>query len=223
MSKSAAPTVSIEKARAFNAALETGEFYAPVPGASRYAVTTFGSVLSYRPDRAKRLAGSRQTKGYVQSYIRRDDGTVLRPLVHCLVMSVFEGPPPFDDHGRPYQVHHDDHDKANNALSNLKYIEPSKHASLSTQAPGGTAKMDREDVWIARCEALVGTEEEAAAWLVKNCGVTTRTALKAIRGESWRSVPRPDLSIGVYTLGQALGLFPEYAAELLSEARRRAA
>ena len=89
------------------------EEFRVIPGIPKYAVSNQGRVRTVRTNRVRSLRQG--VDGYVT--VSLHNGTCRRPLlVHRLVMLAFVGPVPLNK-----TVDHIDRNRANNALSNLRY------------------------------------------------------------------------------------------------------
>jgi len=120
-----------------------GRYFFALAGASRYFISPCGALLSMTGGKPELLTPSPQTKGYLQTGIRMDDGTYKRVLIHRLVAQRFLPPP---DSAQKKQVDHLDSNRKNNAADNLEYVtnrENSVRARLralakTQQAPDST-------------------------------------------------------------------------------------
>lgn len=92
------------------------EAWAPIPEASRYAVSNMGRVASSAQGKWKLMTLSTHGAGYRSVGIVTDEGKSTTFLVHRLAVLAFDGPPPTLEHT---EVRHLDGDKGNNVLSNL--------------------------------------------------------------------------------------------------------
>lgn len=124
--------------------------------ASKLAVTDRGTIYSVRHGRRlkpflRRYRSSRTGELVRMPYrvvsYRDEEGRTRNIEVHRLVAWTFLGDPPLTGSGRPWEVHHRDGNHANNRVSNLVYVEPSNHGSI-TRAMNGAAprRMTPEDV-----------------------------------------------------------------------------
>lgn len=93
------------------------EVWASAPGTT-YLVSSRGAVFNVKTGRS--VATSVNTQGYV---------TARQWLVHRLVCAAFDGPRPSS-----VVVHHLDHDRSNNALTNLGYMTRSDHVQEGIQS-----------------------------------------------------------------------------------------
>lgn len=93
------------------------ERWRPVPGASRYEVSTLGRIRSnVDPAIPRILSQTCNRDGYRKVTLMTDEGRRWYPYVHRLIALAFIGPPPSPDH----VVDHDPLPRVN-ALSNLKW------------------------------------------------------------------------------------------------------
>lgn len=91
------------------------EIWKPVPGYLGYEVSNLGRVRSFKRGSAFILSASPESNGYPRVYLRKNGKTV-HLKVGCLVMRAFVGPRP-----RGLEVCHNDNNKLNNNLENLRY------------------------------------------------------------------------------------------------------
>lgn len=104
---------------------------------SVYDVDDAGAVFRVRSGRA--LVPYLRKNGYLQVQLNKDGAAETR-LVHTLVAEAFLGPRPAGQ-----QINHIDHDKTNNAASNLEYVTPKEnaHAFQRHLDPGWTPQLER--------------------------------------------------------------------------------
>jgi hypothetical protein len=138
---------------------EGTEVWAPIPGATRYAVSNLGRVFSSARGDSKLLTLATVGAGYRAVGILADDGARNGgTLVHRLAVQAFDGPAPTPEHT---DVRHLDGDKANNALPNLLWgtrSENMKDVLLHRQQQG-------QDVATAeRARAEADAEASGGAW-----------------------------------------------------------
>src|SRR4029077_1427245 len=86
-----------------------------VPNYDRYEVSSFGRVRNFWTGRV--LKPGQQRHGYFAVRLARNNTTGPSIPIHRLVAKVFLGPIP---NGK--EVHHIDHNKQNNLVSNLRYV-----------------------------------------------------------------------------------------------------
>lgn len=139
-----------------------------VPGHPHQQVSNLGrhritALASGRPGRP--LVGVRRANGYLQVWLRGVHRTM-----HSLVMEAFVGPRP-----EGMQVCHNDGNRENNRLSNLRYDTPSANAAdrylhgtmhqapyaslLGVQSDAAIARafgVTRQAVWAARATRGIG-------------------------------------------------------------------
>lgn len=216
------------------ALLKEGERAAPIPGAGAYYATTGGDVIScvYRKPRV--LKPWTNSRGYLQVDLvpaDREPGSkrVWKPTVHKVVKLTFDGPLPVDPAAphAAYDVCHNDGDKENNALDNLRYDlkdengrDSLRHGLRKGKRPG--TGLTPVAVWELRCRAVVEPVPALYAEYVEAYGVTEATVRVALRGKrAWGWVPFPEDAPTVAELAQALGIYEEDAAGLLALARPR--
>ncbi len=194
-------------------ALLPGETARPVPGASNYWATSFGSVVSTARRGACRLGGGLQTKKYLQVTITFDDRSVWRPCVHQVVALAFHGPAPVED-GVRHDVHHKDGDKRNNRPENLEYISKATHARLTAMFNRTDVKLCPEAVFVGRCRALVEDFKAVVASMADSSGAAPVTVSQALRGRTWRAVPFPQNVGSAAELEKGIGVSAKRARVL---------
>jgi hypothetical protein len=106
------------------------EIWKPVPGFSRYEVSSLGQIrsMSYQNMKIiKELKPAPDNYGYLKTMLKRDDGKYCTIAIHRIIAITFLGEKPSPLH----QVNHKNGDKSNNSIDNLEYctkIENIRHA-----------------------------------------------------------------------------------------------
>lgn len=160
---------------------------APIPGFPDYAATDDGMIISY-----KRLfegyalrAGLGGTKGkQYRSVVLSNNGEPKTKRVSRLVLEAFCGPCP---EGR--QACHNDGDRENNKLSNLRWDTPKnncadriRHGTAARGERHGKAKLTTNDVRKIRLSFEQGKD---CCWLASQYGVTSPAIYKIINRVNW--------------------------------------
>lgn len=170
-----------------------GEIWRPIPGIEGYEVSDHGRVRSIdrwvqqsgRKDRwfpGTLLAPQRVTSGYLKVMV----GKGRQQMIHQLVTAAFLGPCPDG-----MEVAHNDGNKHNNRLSNLRY--DTRAGNFSDKRSHGTHIEGESMPWAqltaadaAAIYALRGTTSAPTVAAGYNCGADNIYAIW--RGRSWRSV-----------------------------------
>lgn len=92
-----------------------GERWLPCPDHPRYLVSSFGRVCG---PSGKILTPRGHTNGYRRVSVCIGNGQTRDRYIHDLVLRTFRGPRPSDQH----EADHRDDDRANNRLSNLRWL-----------------------------------------------------------------------------------------------------
>lgn len=166
------------------APLLVGEVWCGLLNAPDYLIGSDGRVLSLVGRRARVLRPSRTGK-YPSVGIRRTDGRTRTHYVHRLVLEAFYGPP-----GAGQEARHLDGDPTNNTLANLawgtrheNHADKRVHGTSAAGERNPMAKLSRADV--ARMRATYAAGGWTYRRLGAEFGVSTMTALRAVKGESW--------------------------------------
>lgn len=152
---------------------------------SDYEFLESGDVVSYRKGGARVLSPIRMGN-YVGLQLARDDGLLEREYVHRLICEAFHGPCPDG-----MECRHLDGDRTNNSADNLAWgtkqeNEDDKigHESSLHGEKNPMAKLTQKEV-----DQMRRYREETADSYKKvgeRFGVSTMTAFRAIKKESWR-------------------------------------
>ncbi len=111
-----------------------GRYLHQVQGASHYYVSKCGAI--YSTFRNRLLNPTPQTDGYLQIGLRMDDGSLWRPLAHCVVALQFIYNP---DPARKLFVNHKNGNKNDCRACNLEWVtakENDTHARETGLTPG---------------------------------------------------------------------------------------
>jgi len=109
------------------------------PTHTSYYATTEGEVISFKGKTPKFMIQCNHGRGYTQFIVCNGTGKVKSYLTHRFVYECFYGL--IDDD--TLQVHHIDHDKLNNSLSNLALVtdwENKMHAKNAGRKTGRNKK-----------------------------------------------------------------------------------
>jgi len=137
-----------------------------------------GHIMKQRLDR----------KGYPIVYLSKN-GKDRHPRVHKLVMEVFVAPMP-----KGYTVNHKNGIKTDNHLGNLEYMTPSQnslHAQHDLEHYKVTAKLTNEKVIEILSILATGVDCRKVAKMFSVCDNTIN---EIKNGNTWKWIPRPDMS-----------------------------
>ncbi len=176
-----------------------GETARVVPGFERYRATDLGRVVSLvGAPRVLRPFSHAGGHLHVKLWPVRDtgDGPVQPRLarVDVLVLQAFVGTRQLTGPDACEAVHLNG-DLQDNRLANVRYVPRAQHRWRTRKR-----KLDPAAVRELRDQAAVYQALPAAARAFYVCGISMRSALAAISGQTWRSVPaepleiRPDLT-----------------------------
>jgi hypothetical protein len=162
-----------------------GALWSPVPGASRYLVSDCGEVVTMQFKRPRKRAEAMAGK-YHGIQLMHDDGERRTRYLHRMVLEAFVGPAPDGMEAR-----HLNGDRFDNRLENLawgtrkeNHADKKRHGTSARGERNPQAKLTREDVEEMRSLYAAG------GWTFKRLAsrfdVTTMTAHRAVRGETWQ-------------------------------------
>jgi hypothetical protein len=109
--------------------------FAQHPTHTSYYATTSGEIISFKGKQPRFIIQCNHGRGYTQFLVSNGRGNVKSYLSHRFIYECFYGL--IDDD--TLQVHHIDHDKVNNALSNLALVtdwENKMHAKNAGRKTG---------------------------------------------------------------------------------------
>lgn len=134
--------------------------------------------------RLKRVG--RANSGYQQADLRLNDKRYVR-YIHRLVYETFVGPIP-----KGYHCCHNDGNKDNNNLSNLRVATPLEN--IGDKRKHGTQICGEKNYNSVLTDAMVieardrHSEGASKRWLAKHFGVSEATIRRAIQGETWKHI-----------------------------------
>lgn len=102
-----------------NLAQEPATVWKPIPGFKNYIISEDGRVFNLK---TKRMIGNNVVGGYHIVGIKSDEGVWRSARVHRLMGETFLK----NELGLPI-IHHKDHNKRNNHISNLEYVTYSQN------------------------------------------------------------------------------------------------
>lgn len=169
------------------------EIWKDIPGyKGSYQVSNLGNVRSldrYVPDgrwkgnrlqRGKMLRKDITHRGYATALLYKNAKTS-RKEIHVLVALAFIGPRP-----KKHHVHHKDHNKLNNYVSNLEYVHCSQHTRSHNQGESFHAnKLTEKDVHKIRTRLARGEYQKDIA---ADYGVSRSTIGEIKRGRTWTHI-----------------------------------
>jgi hypothetical protein len=115
--------------------MATEKQFAQHPTHTSYYATTDGEVISFKGKQPRFIIQCKHGRGYTQFIVSNGRGNNKSYLTHRFVYECFYGL--IDD--ETLQVHHIDHDKQNNELSNLELVtdlENKMHAKKAGRKTG---------------------------------------------------------------------------------------
>jgi hypothetical protein len=174
----------------------------PIPGFGGYEIDTLGQVWSelgkrgpgnlkngsvtIRTGTFRKLTPAPTSSGYLGVILRRDDGARKSKLVHSLVLEVFVGP-----RLAGMQACHNDGNKLNNRLDNLRWDTPSsnqrdrvRHGTHGIGEANPRAILTNADVVAIRARLIAGEGPKAIAM---DYGVSAVSVSHINRGISWKN------------------------------------
>jgi transcription initiation factor TFIIIB Brf1 subunit/transcription initiation factor TFIIB len=172
--------------------------WTPVPGYTRYNVTPDGAIRVSTTGRV--LAPFPGAAGYMRVSVVSDIGENRTVYLHSLILAAFSGPRPSNAH----ECAHLDGNRSNNCISNLVWATPLENSSHKfahgTVLEGDKATcrvLSSDDVREIRKSVVYKQRGGKAViqnrgLLAKRYGVYGSTIANAIKGITWKSVPRED-------------------------------
>jgi hypothetical protein len=185
----------------------------PVLDCPGYFADTEGNVYS-QPDHPKRRRKKKRPKdflgdvwliklspghhpnGYLQVNLTRSDGSRYTDMIHRIVMRTFVGPPPSG-----MEVCHEDNDKSNNRLSNLRYgthasnqADMARHGASARGHKNYNTILTPEQVQDIRRDVLCGMLLRIVALKYRVCAGTVSAIMC---GKVWSHLPLPPDLVGV--------------------------
>jgi len=159
------------------------EVWLPVEDyADLYEVSNFGNVRS----RNGRLLKPAAHRGYRHVCLYRDNDGGRTRYVHVLVLRAFCGAPPFPG----FEVCHNDGDRANNALTNLRWgsrqdntDDRIRHGRQQRGTRVRTTRLTEAEVLKMREACRRGQSTRS---LAREYGISNSAAWSAIVGASWK-------------------------------------
>lgn len=150
----------------------------PIPGFPGYMAGMDGVIYSTMRGRLKRLATHCNPAGYTMVGMRRQGRPVQRP-VHILILETFIGPRP---HGM--LACHNDDNKQNNALANLRWDTPQQNARdvIRNNRKGKKLTLDQ----VREIRSLAGSLSRRQ--LGKRFGVCSSAISRIVNGFSFAGV-----------------------------------
>lgn len=143
--------------------------------------------------RGKERATLSNNRGYYVVVLYRD-ATAKVHLVHCLVAAAFIGPRP-----EGMQCCHNDGNKANNCLGNLRYDTPSGNACDRITHGTQRRKLSPEDV--EKIKSLVAQEPRSMAKVARLYDVSREAIRQIISGKTWSHLTSPEVKNGLIIHG----------------------
>jgi hypothetical protein len=184
------------------------EIWKSPPGYSRYEVSNLGRIRSLtdnsgkvKPSPTHMINPTLSKVGYPKISLMRDDGFRKCGLVHQFVALAFIGPREIG-----MQVCHNDGDKTNNNLSNLRYdtqennmLDAINQGTIRRGIKVNTNKLDEEEVIVIK--KLYHIRGIGITLLSKIFGVSKENIKQIVFGKSWKHIIEysyPDHRISSY-------------------------
>lgn len=166
------------------------EEWRPIPGYSAYEASSSGRIRRILPGKntypGRINKVHKNSSGYMQVWLARDDGAKRNFSVHRLVAAAFFGPIP-----HKMEVDHIDDNRTNNAVDNLRIVTSSENTSKA-YARGrmvnnrgenyGAAKLTNSDVIEIRRRCASG---EAQSKIAKDYGICRQNVSCIYTRKSW--------------------------------------
>lgn len=160
----------------------------PIPGFPQYKVDEEGNV--YGPTKTEPMKQTANHGGYFRVTLRKDCESFTRS-VHVLVLLAFVGPRPDRFLGC-----HNDGDKANNRLSNLRWGSPEEnekdktaHGTKAIGRRNGAVRLTVEQVSEIRIAKASGNRVWGCKALARKFGVDRATVSDVADRLNWKHIP----------------------------------
>jgi hypothetical protein len=180
-----------------------GEIWMTIPGFSRYEASNYGRIKSHMcyAGVSQRILKPRTNKRYFDVGISDDLRKQRHKLIHQLVMLAFVGPRPIG-----MEVCHNDGNKANNCLSNLRYdtreanlLDAINQGQIKRGIESAASKLEEEEVVVIR--KLYHIRGISPSLLSKIFGVSISQIRRIVNIKSWKHIVKyayPDHLISSY-------------------------
>lgn len=171
--------------------IKPGEFWFELPRFPGYLISDQGQVVSLRSCRILKSA-STATVAYSSLVLKNTEGKFKTVYIHTLLAEVLYGPRPSSHH----DCCHNDGNRANNSYKNLRWdtksannLDKREHGTMMRGENHPFAVLSNKVVLEMKSLRKHGTSYKKIA---KQFGVSTMTALMAIKGQTWRHIGEPD-------------------------------
>jgi len=167
--------------------------FSPEKAKSKYTISNMGRVKSFAVNKTE---GKILKKGLINGYnsvaVKLNSGKNKSYYVHRLVAEHFIGPPKKGDQ----YVIHEDYDKTNNQVYNLKWASQSESAAHNNLNPAvikrKTTGYKLTETKVRQIKRLLKSKKTRLSMIAKQFGIT-HTQLNRIRsGENWGHVSIDD-------------------------------
>ena len=146
---------------------------------TRYSVSNYGRVSGIK---GQVITPYPQTNGYLRVGICSPGGTVKTEYVHRMVAIAFIGPPPTADH----QIDHIDHNRANNNVTNLRWMTKQDNLARRLIARGEghfNSRLTAQDV-----EQITAMAGQSSVDVAQQFGVAPRTIRDIWNHKTWKEI-----------------------------------
>lgn len=146
---------------------------------TRYSVSNYGRVSGVK---GQIITPYRHTNGYLRVGVCLPGGTVKTEYVHRMVAIAFIGLPPTADH----QIDHIDHNRANNILTNLRWMTKQENLARRFVRRGEghfNSRLTAQDV-----EQIIAMSGQSSAEVAQQFGVAPRTIRDIWNQKSWKEI-----------------------------------
>jgi hypothetical protein len=164
------------------------EKWKDIPGFEKYEVSDLGRVRNKKTGTIRKFSNC--GSGY-KSIVLKKNKKSHGIIIHRLVCTVFNGPPPSDKH----HAAHCDGDKLNNTAKNLEWKLPienaadrQKHGTQTRGSTVATSKLNEATVIVMRNAYDPSRPTESQRELSEQFGITRSNASYIVNRKTWRHI-----------------------------------